>query len=169
MLCRRRAGAYLPQQGGSAASDGGDAGAWRQLFPGGALDGWQLQGGSWSATAGIVRGEATATAPARIQSADGFGDLELRCRLRITRANRCEVQLGGYNWFFAIPAGSRDRDGWVSLAVTQRGGSATCLADGSVIPLEIAEQPVARDGPLAFYAPLGAVIEIAEAEVRTPR
>lgn len=162
-------GSWVVDAGGAAASDGGDAGAWRPLFPGGALDAWQLRDGAWSVTAGIVRGEATAAAPARIQSVGDFGDLELHCRMRITGANRGEVQLGGYNWFFAIPAGSRDRDGWVSLLLTQRGGSATCLADGTAVALEIAGQPDPRSGPLAFYAPLGAVIEIADARIRTPR
>lgn len=162
-------GAWIVDAGGSAAADGGDAGAWRPLFPDGSLDSWLLRDGAWSASAGVIRGQATAAAPARIQSAGDFGDLELRCRLRITGANRGEVQLGGYNWFFAIPAGSRDRDGWVSLSLIQRGGSATCLADGTVIPLEIAGQPDPRSGPLAFYAPLGAVIEIAEARIRIPR
>lgn len=144
------------------------SGTWRELFPDGGLDAWQAQSGTWTPGAGAVRGQADATYPARIQSLAQYTDLDLRLRLRVTGANRCEIQLGGYNWFFAVPAGSTDPRGWVAIELTQRGGTATCRADGVDLVREVVDSEEPRPGVLAFYTPIGSSLEIAGAAIRVP-
>lgn len=143
-------------------------GAWRELFPAGRLDGWQARSGIWTPVPDGARGQADDTYPARIQSLAHYADLDLRLRLRVTGANRCEIQLGGYNWFFAVPAGSIDPQGWVAIELVQRGGTATCRADGVDLVREIAESEEPRPGVLAFYTPIGSTLEIAGAAIRIP-
>lgn len=153
---------------GESLRSGLSPSAWRELFPGGSLDGWQRQLGTWTTEGGVVRGQASADAAARLQSIDNLGDLELRCRLRVSGlAHLCEIQLGGYNWFFTIPVGSRDPDGWVGVELAQHGDVATCTADGVALVREIADGVAPRSGPLGFYVPIGTAIEIAEARIRT--
>ena len=98
------------------------------LFPTDGLAGWQQQHGAWSNVDGVIRGtDPQRHGKARLLSLREFGDLELTCRLRVTGADRAEVQVGTYNWFVEVPTHG---GAWVAFQLTQRGTALTATADG---------------------------------------
>lgn len=142
---------------------------WTELFPDGDFSGWLLDHGSWSHRAGVVLGEGSGEDNARLQSRQDFADLELSCRIRMGGSLAYgELQVGGYNTYFVIPAGSRrGTDGWVEVSLVQRDGQCICSADGTVLVAQKTDQGALRPGPLAFYASRGSRMEITQARVRT--
>jgi len=99
---------------------------------------------------------------ARILSGEAHRDLELSCRLRIRGSPLAEVQVGDYNWFFEVPAGT----GWVEFRLRQRGATLSAHADGiALVPQPGADAGAApRAGPLAFYMRSGS-LEIVDARI----
>lgn len=140
--------------------DDGDPG-WRSPIPRQGLDGWDVHRGTWRNADGILSAATDEGNGARIRSIEAFGDLDLRCRVRVT--GTAEIQLCDYSAFFSVlSTGGR----WVEIRLTRRGDRAACLADGIRLPLESESlDPLPRSGPLAFHGHYGA-IEIADLRVR---
>lgn len=139
--------------------------AWSPLFPAAGLAGWQQQHGTWTTADGIIRGsDPQRHGKARLLSLREFSDLELTCRLRITGADRAEVQVGNYNWFVEVPA----RGGaWVMVQLNQRGATLTATADGKALTPQPGDGKAMRPGALGFYVMPGGTLEIADARIRS--
>lgn len=131
--------------------------AWRDLFAGFAA--WQQQHGRWSREGTTVRGQGAGKA--RLLGPAPLQDLELTCRLRIRDVDVAEVQVGDYNWFFAVPAAA----GWIDIRLRQRSAELTCTADGRPLPVQPGHGGPPRPGPLSFYVRTGS-LEIADARLR---
>ena len=131
------------------------------LFPPDSLAGWHQQHGSWSNDGGIVHSSGEG-GPARLMSIAAYGDLVLTCRLRIRGGERAEVQVGDYNWFVTVPAGTHD---WITVRLEQRHGLLHATADEAVLTPEPGAGRGPRPGPLAFYVMTG-TLEIADARIQ---
>jgi ferric-dicitrate binding protein FerR (iron transport regulator) len=135
--------------------------AWRPLFPGTGLAGWRPQHGRWTNADGLVAGSASGSGKARLLSEHAFADLELTCRLRLAGATVAEIQLGDYNWFFAIPA---QPGAWVAVHLRQQDGRPTCTADGVPLAVQAGDGAPPRPGSLSFYV-RGGALELADARI----
>jgi hypothetical protein len=134
------------------------------LFPSRGLGGWRQQHGTWSNDGGVVRG-VSGNDNARLLSDHPYADLELTCRLRITGVDLAEVQVGDYNWVFAVPAKAGD---WIALRLFQRGEELSCTADGVPLRRDRGDGRRARPGPLSFYIRSPGTLEIADARITEP-
>lgn len=145
-----------------------DQDGWQALFPDG-LTGWHVQHGDWEHIDGIVRGRGTRSATnrrgrARLMSEAAILDCEVVCQLRAVEAHSVELQVGDYNWFFAMPPPAA----WVDVHLRQRGAELTCTVDGVPLPCEPGDGQPMRPGPLSFYIGAGGLLEIRNARIRTP-
>jgi hypothetical protein len=136
------------------------------LFTTADLAGWNGTTGRWSNDRGVVRGEAVNGTKARIASAAALADLELACRMRISGTRpSAEVQVGDYNWFVKVPAGSPGA--WIEVTLRQHGATIAATADGRPLAVEPGDGQAPRPGKLAFYVGIGGIVEIADGRLRS--
>jgi hypothetical protein len=129
--------------------------SWKPLFTPDLAD-WDQPYGEWRWDQ--ERGHLIGTGRARLLSRVPHGDLELRCRLRISGAECAEVQLGDYNWFVSVPQSAE----WVQVRLAQHGGELYATLDGRPVALEPGDGKPARAGGISFYT-RGGTVTIAEA------
>ncbi|MBN8525123.1 MAG: sigma-70 family RNA polymerase sigma factor [Planctomycetes bacterium] len=134
---------------------------WHPLLADRGLDGWEIHRGTWSNSDGVLRAATVADNGARIRTAASYGDLDLRCRMRVS--GTAEIQLGDYSVFFSVLS----TDGrWSEIRLSHRDGAVICTADGVALPLESETgETMPRIGPLAFHGHFGSV-EIADLFIR---
>ncbi len=148
-----------------APASGQSAPTMMPLFPTDGLAGWQQQHGAWSNVDGVIRGtDPQRHGKARLLSLREFVNLELTCRLRVTGADRAEVQVGTYNWFVEVPTHG---GAWVALQLTQRGTALTATADGVALVPQPGDGKAMRPGALGFYVMPGGSLEITDARIRS--
>lgn len=130
------------------------------------LKGWQVRSGKWTVQDGILRGESTETAPARIESEAEYGDFDLTCFLRLTGTTTAEVQIRSYSWFVG-PSWTALQD-WAEIRINARGKNLQAFVNGAPFTLirGSEDRPV---GTVAFYTgPKSMKLEIRDLRIKEP-
>jgi hypothetical protein len=162
----RRVRSVRVSTGAEAVPEKQNLEAWRDLFDGKTMDGWQasMLGSKWSVVDGAITTQSFAPNGARVETAESFGDFEFTCEIQnSSRYTLFQIRDTG----ISFKLNGHDNT-WDTVTVKASGSTVQCTLNGT--PAPPSEDPEDNNGSLSgrigFYTHKSAVLKIRSAKIR---